>query len=535
MKTTTLHLSIAGLPDGVTAESLTITAQAQAVHVNELPTGTVAITGTPSDGEALSVDTSALADADGLGTLAVAWLRDGVEVSSGPSYQLSMLDVGASISAVVSYTDAGGTAESVTSAPVGPVQAAEVAPPPPAGTDRIGTRIYTVSTSNVAASTLGKTAADTVVIGQVMMCLEADFEAVRLLFANSATNGCTIAGVAVAAGPSTADPSGDASGLFAAPVTAPGFTLPGGTSDAPAFAASEWMDIESVPRADGSHRPLLYARVAFAAPEQSTPLVQWWRPLNTAWGSSGAAVDGRWLMAGWRGAPSVAALAGPLGKTMYPWGYTPIVGVQYRTKGGAVKTVAAFGDSITYGAGRTEAYASRSWVLNGARAASTAANPVEFICCAIPGKKTAAFLAYAHGVIGQLGIKPTLALFAAFTPNEGPGSALMKTNALAFKALCEGNGVQAGFWTGLPRNLNATTSFYGLALDNARKAYNAEMQTWGCPVLDMDAVISDGASPARFKRVEQGFYANFTNDWVHPSDAGDNAMAAVLTAALAGV
>ena len=96
--------------------------------VNATPTGTVSISGTTTEGQVLTVDTASLADADGLGTLSYQWLRDGADISGATSktYTLAQADVGAAVSARVSYTDGGGTAESVSSA----VTQAIVASPP---------------------------------------------------------------------------------------------------------------------------------------------------------------------------------------------------------------------------------------------------------------------------------------------------------------------------------------------------------------------------------------------------------------------
>jgi hypothetical protein len=86
--------------------------------LNNTPSGTVSISGTMTKGQVLTVDTSSLADADGLGALSYQWLRDGADISdaTSASYTLAQADVGAAISARVSYTDDGGTAESVSSA-----------------------------------------------------------------------------------------------------------------------------------------------------------------------------------------------------------------------------------------------------------------------------------------------------------------------------------------------------------------------------------------------------------------------------------
>ena len=84
---------------------------------NHLPTGTVLVSGTPTQGQTLTLNTTTLADSDGLGTLSYQWLRSGSTISgaSSSSYSLTQSDVGATISALVSYTDGIGVLESVLS------------------------------------------------------------------------------------------------------------------------------------------------------------------------------------------------------------------------------------------------------------------------------------------------------------------------------------------------------------------------------------------------------------------------------------
>lgn len=84
---------------------------------NRDPTGAVTITGTAEDGETLTAVTSTIADADGLGTLSYQWLRDGSAITgeTGTTYDVMAADDGTEISVRVSYTDDGGTDESLTS------------------------------------------------------------------------------------------------------------------------------------------------------------------------------------------------------------------------------------------------------------------------------------------------------------------------------------------------------------------------------------------------------------------------------------
>ena len=98
-----------------TPNTLTFTVTA----VNDAPTGLPLITGTVSEDQTLTADTSGIADADGLSTLSYQWLRNGMAIAEATSstYTLGDADVGTQISVTVSYTDGQGTSESVTSVP----------------------------------------------------------------------------------------------------------------------------------------------------------------------------------------------------------------------------------------------------------------------------------------------------------------------------------------------------------------------------------------------------------------------------------
>ena len=102
---------------GGTNESVTSAATTVVVNVNDLPTGSVTITGTAREDEVLTASNT-LADADGLGTISYQWKRDAVAISgaTNSAYTLVQADVGAAITVTASYTDQGGTNESVTSA-----------------------------------------------------------------------------------------------------------------------------------------------------------------------------------------------------------------------------------------------------------------------------------------------------------------------------------------------------------------------------------------------------------------------------------
>ncbi len=104
-----------GGEDGTVAatEVFTITV----TPVNDAPTGSVIISGSAVEDQTLTASNT-LSDSDGITTIAYQWSRDGVAVSGATSntYILSDSDVGAVMRVTASYTDNGGTNESVTSA-----------------------------------------------------------------------------------------------------------------------------------------------------------------------------------------------------------------------------------------------------------------------------------------------------------------------------------------------------------------------------------------------------------------------------------
>jgi len=98
------------------ALSATETFSISVTGVNGAPTGSVIISGTPIENQTLTADTSGLADIDDLGTFSYQWKRAGANVgSNSPSYTLVSADIGSTITLTVSYTDGGGTLESITS------------------------------------------------------------------------------------------------------------------------------------------------------------------------------------------------------------------------------------------------------------------------------------------------------------------------------------------------------------------------------------------------------------------------------------
>ena len=143
------------IPGATFGPPLTITILAND-GANNLPTGVPTITGTAQVGRTLTANTSGIADADGLGTFAYQWVRGAdtnIAGATGSTYQPVAADVGDTLKVRVSWTDGGGTAEALTSAPTAPVTAAGNQAPTGAptitGTAQVG-RTLTANTSGIA-------------------------------------------------------------------------------------------------------------------------------------------------------------------------------------------------------------------------------------------------------------------------------------------------------------------------------------------------------------------------------------------------
>ncbi len=103
--------------------ALDFTAQATpGIRINNLPTGTVAISGIPHLGETLTASNT-LDDLDGLGAIAYQWKADSVDIlgATGGSLTLTAAEAGKTIRVLARYNDGHGTPESVASAATAPV------------------------------------------------------------------------------------------------------------------------------------------------------------------------------------------------------------------------------------------------------------------------------------------------------------------------------------------------------------------------------------------------------------------------------
>jgi hypothetical protein len=116
-------------------ESVSSTATAAVANINDAPTGSVTISGTPTQGQTLTA-ANTLSDVDGIpvngtGAIAYQWKSNGTAIAgaTATTYLLTAVDVGKAITVTASYIDNFGTAESVTSLPTAAIVAGFTTPP----------------------------------------------------------------------------------------------------------------------------------------------------------------------------------------------------------------------------------------------------------------------------------------------------------------------------------------------------------------------------------------------------------------------
>ncbi|MCM2372825.1 DUF4347 domain-containing protein [Aporhodopirellula aestuarii] len=145
--------TLTGSPDD--SQSFTLTIQ----DANDPATGTPSISGTLKEGETLVVDTSDIADEDGLGAFNYQWTRDGDAIggANASTYTLVSADVGSEIRVEVSFSDGNTNSEGpIVSGPTGVIVAANQAP----SLDDYQTTAVSGHSKSVAASVFKSLASD---------------------------------------------------------------------------------------------------------------------------------------------------------------------------------------------------------------------------------------------------------------------------------------------------------------------------------------------------------------------------------------
>ena len=154
----TVRVRVSFTDDAGNEESLTSAATGTVeARPNSPATGLPTISGAARVGETLTADTSAIADADGLTNVSYGyqWIAGGTDLggATGSTYTLTSAEVGKTVQVSVSFTDAAGNEETLTSAATGTVEARPNSPatgePVIVGTPQVGETL-TADTSGIA-------------------------------------------------------------------------------------------------------------------------------------------------------------------------------------------------------------------------------------------------------------------------------------------------------------------------------------------------------------------------------------------------
>lgn len=380
----------------------------------------------------------------------------------------------------------------------------------------IGTRIF-----GGRMATVDRSAAATCF--QVTTELAQDFDAVRLVFANTNTAVSTrIVSVGATAAASKADLNN--SGGTWASNTRPIQMAQAPYSNRIAYTVSDWLPVASIPRSDGGTRPLVTVR-AYLTASTVVPMygngtddfTNWaTRSNGRIWAAREQAVDGISTPANFTSTTNLSQ--------------SPIVGIQYAARGRVV-TVFAAGDSITEGRGT---YLNQGFVMPAAEALSSPTGiAVEYGNIGWNGQTMADFAVRALDLLSS-DVKPDVLVMPVGSPNDQASTlaaaniAAMRSQRAQVLAECQRAGVRPVLWTWLPTN--AAVRPYG-STDALRVAYNAEslaLAGRGVAIADTALAVSGTTTGGQVQMA-----AGSNDDGIHPNDTGNAALTAALQPILA--
>lgn len=347
---------------------------------------------------------------------------------------------------------------------------------------------------------------------------EAPFTAVRLGIVNTTTTSYATSAICVAPSAVQNDdinPLNGAGGAQSWTVASNGVisATPAASSannGVPTISWSDWISVNSIARTDNSAYPhLIMARIYLP----STNVLAAFSPTATestnyaALSPSGARPQVGYFKSGNFVASNQSGFTTPT-KQFFPVIFEFQASV-------TTKTVLAFGDSIVQGQGSSSHFGSYGQLA--CNALSTLSAPVQFVNSGFSGMTTVQSFAAADAYINAFA--PNVVVIAPYSVNDTASQAQVDydfTRAMSMATKVRRSGMKPIITTGV-----CNTSV--LQQDNWRKGLNAQLLAQNTfPVADIDGAVSDGASPAR---LQAGFNSG---DGVHPNDAGNAAMQAVL-------
>lgn len=269
------------------------------------------------------------------------------------------------------------------------------------------------------------------------------------------------------------------------------------SADVPGWLSSDLVPLLSLVRNDGlgSDLPLLYVRREMAAAQASfsaTPVAE-----DLTWLASGtlaSANSGRV----WKTEKAIGAFATtPAGWTgAAQVGYTMPLVVEFLTLSRGI-TVLLAGDSIPTGSPSDSTQTTNSYAYQASVALSTPARPVSLVNAGWGGESSDK---YHDRIITMISLlRPDVVMYAPFTVNDGTPADYRVAWQLGRFANVLATAKAVGAKVVAINGMCNTDAAWTAGQDAFRTQFNAALVTMGVPVVDQDSVVSDGASPARFK------------------------------------
>lgn len=321
------------------------------------------------------------------------------------------------------------------------------------------------------------------------------------------------------------------------------------TGNGPNILMSDWVPLKSVERDDVINgKPLFAARVAFDG-----------RAAVTGGGGRGQAFSS-WQRGGskWAIDANTPGVAGAL-YTARPWGHQvrtaltgtfstpemavssssgqasicPIFGVQYRTLNKVV-TLFYTGDSIVSNDYASSQDRNFGWAAEAAYAASTIDRPVEYCNMGIAAQTSTTFGNYGRFALEMF--RPSHVVHWGLTPNDlsigtGTPEALqtqldtMHANTLLMRDLTKAVNAKFVVVSGVPRNSNATTSYFDATNGLMVERYRNSLRSLGAPYIDLVTSVANKSSFGwRWQMTAAGDEVDLTTDFIHPNPAGRGVM-----------
>lgn len=361
--------------------------------------------------------------------------------------------------------------------------------------------------------------------------VETSFDAVRLVLFNAVAG--TIAGVKAAMGVSTQLGQANTS-ICNTPDTwadltwssASSVTQAAGTATRPSVTVSDWVQLNSVDRADGAFRPVLHTRifvpstVATATKFSPSGVATWLESETTTFGRPWRVM----LQDGFDGiANKTSFTSTTTAVRWYP------MAIQYMSRG-KVLTLGVVGDSIAAGVGATNYMDSQYWRY---QLRSTEDRPIEYANFGWSSQASSAYYLRAIDLMTN-GVIPSGSVMAyhAFSPNDYSTSiSAANINTLYYQNVlvaqqCLSTRVGLVLVDGAPAN---TTSKAWGTDDARRKAFNATLQNLsGYSVVPQSSVLSggvDSTGQTQYKRA-------VSTDGLHPNDVGISAIVPLVASAV---